>query len=81
MVGSLKILEVFTTAFFVTNYYLNLNFFEATQSAVLKSKKKISKKYVSHLKVVWHSKRQKNIEKEKEKWQMRKSQTTKTNIF
>ena len=80
MVGFLKILETFTAAFFVTNYYLNLNDFEVTQSAVLKSKKNLTK-YVSHLKVVWHSKGQKNIEKEKEKWQMRKSQTEKTNIF
>ena len=48
----------------------------------LKTKKKYSQKFVSHIKIAWHSKRQKeSIEKKEEKRKMRKSQTTVKKIF
>ena len=40
----LEILEISTIVFFVENYYLNLNFFQALQSALLKSETKSSQK-------------------------------------
>ena len=58
----LKILEIFITAILLKNYYWNLNF-HVLQSAPFKNKN-ILKKYAWHLKIAWHSKRQKkNIEK------------------
>ena len=53
------------------------------QSALLKNEtKKILKKGASHLKISWHSKREKKkIEKEKEKREMKKSETATINIF
>ena len=56
----------FDTSFFVKNYYLNLNFFQALQSTLLKNgEKKFAKMLdANHLKVAWHSEKQKkNIEK------------------
>ena len=35
---------MFTTAFFVENYYLNLNFFQVIESALFKNEKKNSPK-------------------------------------
>ena len=44
----------FHESFFVKNYYLNLNFFQALQSALLKNKiKSLLKKGASHLKISW----------------------------
>ena len=40
----LKTLEVFTTTFLLDNYYLNLIFFQALRSALLKNEKKIFSK-------------------------------------
>ena len=58
---------------FVRGCYLNSNFFRVLQSSLLKNEKKyILKKDTSHLKIAWHSNRQKkNIEK-KEKWKWEK---------
>ena len=67
----------FHNSFFVKNYYLNLNFFQVLQSALLKNqkKKKILKKDVSHLKLLDMARdRKKTSKNEKEKRKMRKSQ-------
>ena len=68
----------FHNSFFVKNYYLNLNFFQVLQSALLKNppkKKKILKKDVSHLKLLDMTRdRKKTSKNKKEKRKMRKSQ-------
>ena len=68
----------FHNSFFVKNYYLNLNFFQVLQSALLKTppqKKKILKKDVSHLKLLDMTRdRKKTSKNKKEKRKMRKSQ-------
>ena len=56
----------FHNSFFDKNYYLNLNFFQVLQSALLKNPKILVKKDTSHLKIAWHGNRQKkSIEKRK----------------
>ena len=59
----------FHNVFFVKNFYLNLNFFQVLHGALLKqtnkqtnkqANKQKSEKDASHLKIAWHSKRQKN---------------------
>ena len=53
-------------SFFVKNFYLDLNFFEVLQIALLKNEKK--KKDANHLKIAWHSQIQKkSIEKRERK--------------
>ena len=48
----LEIQNIFTTAFFVKNYYLSLNFFQALQSALLKNEtKSLLKKDASQLRI------------------------------
>ena len=60
-------------SFFVKNFYLDLNFFEVLQIALLKNEKKnFSKKDASHLKTAWHSEIQKkSIEKRERKTKKR----------
>ena len=54
------------TSFFVKNFYLDLNFFEVLQIALLKNEKK--KKDANHHKIAWHSQIQKkSIEKRERK--------------
>ena len=44
----------FHNSFFVKNYYLNLNFFQALQSALLKNEtKNLLKKDASQIKIAW----------------------------
>ena len=86
MVGSLGWRSYkFSQQFFFllkTIYYLNLNFFRLLQSTLLKSEKKISKKWKPPKEMALHSKRYKKIfKKERGKRKMRKHQTTTVNIF
>ena len=76
----------FHNSFFVKNYYLNLNFFQVLQSALLKTppqKKKNSQKRCKPPKIAWHDKRQKkNIEKQERKTKNeKKSKITTINTF
>ena len=76
----LKILEIFITACLLRNYYLNLNF-HVLQSAPFKNKN-VLKKYAWHLKIVWHSKRQKkNIKKIGRKTKNEKKSINNTKYF
>ena len=58
----------FHNSFFVKNHYFNLNAFKVLQN---EWKKNLLKKDASHLKITWHSKRQK-----RKKRKMKKTQTT-----
>ena len=73
----------FRNSFFVKNYYLNLNFFQVLQSALLNNEINIfSKKMQAILKLIGIARdRRKTLKKEKEKRKMIKSQTTPINIF
>ena len=55
----------FHNSFFAESYYLNSNFFQEWQSALLKNEKKNLKKDASQLKIAWHSKR--HVEKRERK--------------
>ena len=71
----------FHNSFFVKNYYLNLNFFQALQIALLKNEtKNLLKKRCQSTKncltVDIARDRSKTLKKEKEKRKMRKSQIT-----
>ena len=70
-------------SFFVKNFYLDLNFFEVLQIALLKNEKKnFSKKDASHLKLLDIARyKRKALKKKKEKQKKRKSQTTAINVF
>ena len=70
----------FHNGFFVKSYHLNLNFFQALQSALLKNEKKKSsrKRYKSAkncLTIDIVRERSKTLKKKKEKRKMRKIQT------
>ena len=50
----LEMVEMFTTALLLTNYYLNFKFFQALRSTLLKNEiKNILKKDGSHVKIAW----------------------------
>ena len=48
----LEMVEMFTTALLLTNYYLNFKFFQALRSALLKKNLENLEKDVSHLKII-----------------------------
>ena len=63
-----EVLEIFTTTFFVQIVICTWIFFKYYRLLSLKRKNIFSKKDASHLKIAWHSKRQrKNIEKRERK--------------
>ena len=75
----LEIIEIFTTAFLLKTY-LNLNFFQVLQSALLKMEKKSYQKRCKERKnCLTLQERRKTLKKEKETQKMRKSQ--RKNIF
>ena len=68
----------FHNSFFVKNYYFDLNAFKVLQN---EWKKNLLKKDASHLKITWHSKRQKkNIDK-KERKEKNEKNSNNSNIF
>ena len=78
------------THHFVKNYYLNLNFFQVLQSALLKkqqqqknkNKKNLLKEDASHLKIARHSKRRKkDIEKRERKTKNEKKSNINNSYF
>ena len=73
----LEILEMFTTAFLLKTIIWTWLCFKYSRVLSLKTKKNL-KKYASHVKIAWHSKRQKqSIEKKRkknEKWEKVKEQ-------
>ena len=70
-------LRNFATALLLKTVIWTWIFFQVLQSALLKNEKKSSQKDTNHLKIAWHSKRQKKtLKKEREKRKMRKKQLT-----
>ena len=74
----------FNNSFFGKSYYTNLSFFKYSRVLSLTKKEKSSKnrcKPTKNCLTYIARDRRKTLEKEKQKWKMRESQTTKINIF
>ena len=74
----------FNNSFFGKSYYMNLSFFKYSRVLSLTKKERSSQnrcKPTKNCLTYIARDRRKTLEKEKQKWKMRESQTTKINIF